>query len=110
MPNRGNRAPSGSSKSGSDRRGPGRNVFGASQSVREPGSLEEIKRLGIILDRIVASGDAIMVSSTSDGGAIVVTVLSGDSRQKAYAAGQRELVEVWEQLELAYSPDSQPPD
>jgi len=85
--------------------GAGRVHFGPSEGKRDPGQLEEIERLGVILDNVIAAGDAIMVSTTSDGGAIVITVLSGDSREKAYASGQMELAGVFEQIEEAYKPD-----
>ena len=46
-----------------------------------------------------------MVSTTADGGAVVLTVLSGDSREKAYASGQMELNGVFEEVETAYKAD-----
>jgi len=82
----------------------GRVSFSGSKTSRDPGSFEEVKRLGIIFDYVVSAGDAIMVSSTSDGGAMVVTVLAGDSREKAYAAGQMELNGIFEAIEDAYKP------
>jgi len=39
---------------------------------------------------VVAAGDAIMFGRTQDGGAVVVTVLSGTERIKEYATGVEE--------------------
>ena len=90
-------------------RGGRRMLFGSSEARRNPGQLEEVSRLGVILDMVIAAGDAVMVSTTSDGGAVVLTVLSGDSREKAYASGQMELNGVFDQIERAYSPDQAEP-
>lgn len=90
---------------GSSNRAGGRVHFGASQGNRSAGELAEVPRFAVVADFVIAAGDALMVSHTSDGGAVVVTILSGDSREKAYAAGQMELNDVFDQVEKAYTPN-----
>lgn len=78
--------------------------FGASNGNHHIAELGKVSRAAEIMDFVIQAGDAIVVSTTSDGGAVVVTVLAGDSREKAYAAGQLELDGVFDQIEAAYSP------
>lgn len=78
--------------------------FGGSGGAHTTPQLAEVDRAAQIMDFVIAAGDAILVSTTSDGGAVVVTVLAGDSREKAYASGQVELAGIFEQLEEGYTP------
>jgi hypothetical protein len=78
--------------------------FGASNGARQTPELGKVGRAAEIMDFVIKAGDAIVVSTTSDGGAVVVTVLAGDSREKAYASGQMELDGIFDQIEEAYSP------
>lgn len=43
---------------------------------------------------VVNLGDAIMFSRTRDGGAVVLTLLSGDDRDRAYASSEEEIAEA----------------
>lgn len=43
------------------------------------------------IQEVTAQGDAIMFGLTRDGGAVVLTVLSGDERVKQYATGEEEI-------------------
>lgn len=43
------------------------------------------------IDQVIDDGDAIILSRTSDGGAIAVTILTGNERVKEYASSQVEL-------------------
>lgn len=43
------------------------------------------------IDAVIDEGDAIIISRTSDGGAIAVTILTGQDRVKEYAGDQLEL-------------------
>jgi len=78
--------------------------FGASGGAHRTPEIGKVERAAEIMDFVIAAGDAIVVSTTSDGGAVVVTVLAGDAREKAYAAGQMELNGIFDQIEEAYSP------
>lgn len=46
------------------------------------------------IDMVIDQGDAIILSRTSDGGAVAVTIIAGDERSKEYAASQAELDEI----------------
>lgn len=54
-------------------------------------SFRECDKLGRVLDSITAAGDALIVARTSDGGAVVLTLLTDNGRDKAYAGTQAEL-------------------
>lgn len=56
--------------------------------------------------QVTNSGDAIMFSRTRDGGAVVLTVLSGDDRQKAYATGEEEVASLLADVRAACEADS----
>lgn len=43
------------------------------------------------IQEVTSQGDAIMFGLTRDGGAVVLTVLSGDERVKQYATGEEEI-------------------
>lgn len=43
---------------------------------------------------VTAAGDALTLSITRDGGAVVLTVLSGDERVRQYAHGAEEIAEL----------------
>lgn len=90
MPNA-RRRPSKGTRDASKPNGVAHFSFGANKANRDTPSLAEVKSLGETLDLICQAGDAILLSSTSDGGAVVVTILSGDAREKTYAGGQAEL-------------------
>ncbi len=46
------------------------------------------------IDHVIDAGAGLILSRTSDGGAIAVTILMGTARVKAYAATQDELDEI----------------
>lgn len=50
------------------------------------------------------AGCAVMFGSTSDGGAVVVTVYDGGERKKLYAHSMEETEYVLEQIVAAYQP------
>jgi hypothetical protein len=91
MPQEPRRRPNKAARSAKPANGHASFSFGASKTNRDGAELAEIVNIGQVLDWICQAGDAILLSSTSDGGAIVVTILSGDSREKAYAGSQAEL-------------------
>jgi hypothetical protein len=55
-----------------------------------------------MLDRVTRSGDALVIGRTRDGGAISITVISGDDREKLYASTDDELAAVITELCEAY--------
>ena len=63
---------------------------------------DEIASIGRVLDAVIASGDAIILSRTSDGGAVVITLLSDSGREKAYASTEAELSRAFEDLRAKY--------
>lgn len=52
------------------------------------------------IDRILANGDAVMFSLTSDGGAVSLQLWSATGRRKLYCAQQAELDQTLTALEL----------
>jgi hypothetical protein len=66
------------------------------------GTLEDVPGILGTLEAATTNGRAIMLSHTSDGGAWCITVLDGGQRYKAYATGQSELDEVFDDLARAY--------
>lgn len=57
----------------------------------EDAEAEELWRL---ISEVTAHGDALMFGVTRDGGACVLTVMSGDDRYKVYATGADEVAEL----------------
>lgn len=55
------------------------------------------------IDAVVADGDGIMLSRTSDGGAVSISVYSGGRRATAYATSLDELHDTLVQLKQATS-------
>jgi len=56
--------------------------------------------------QVTNSGDALMFGLTRDGGAVVLTVLSGDDRTKAYATGEEEIANLLADVRAAVELDS----
>jgi hypothetical protein len=64
--------------------------------------LSDYPRLLGAISKVVDAGDAVIVGSTRDGGAVCITVLSGDDREKLYASSEEELGRICEALLDAY--------
>lgn len=47
-----------------------------------------------VIYRVTNAGDAVMFSKTRDGGACVITLMTGDDRVKQYATGPEELAKL----------------
>lgn len=82
---------------GSDKQSTGTGRYGRSTtdagSVRGAAALE-VSSAELLLETVCAlcrSGDALMISSTRDGGAVAFNVLSGDFRDTLYAATTDEI-------------------
>jgi hypothetical protein len=56
---------------------------------------------------IVDGGDAVMFGSTSDGGALVITVLSGTDRRKFYPDDATSIGHALKQIYEAYLPETE---
>lgn len=63
------------------------------------------KLLAAAISGIVAAGDAAVIGSTRDGGAVVITVLSGTDKHKFYAANQGELEDNLNLIRRGYGID-----
>lgn len=84
-------------------RGVWRVTSGADRRAGAGTNLADFKGLGAVLDRVTRAGDALIVSRTSDGGAIAFTLLSGAVREKSYAASDAELHDVLDALWARYA-------
>lgn len=56
---------------------------------------------------IIRDSDAIMFGSTTDGGALVITVFSGDERKKFYPDDDISARAAFEQIAEAYATDAE---
>jgi hypothetical protein len=70
------------------------NPFGNGKSIGVAPKLNGSASIGIVLDEVLASGCAIMLGHTRDGGALVCTVLDGEERHRSYASNIQELDEM----------------
>lgn len=79
---------------------------GASAPATEKASWEdaEADMLWKAITAVTDGGDAVMLSRTRDGGAVVLTLLAGDERMKHYATGAEAIARLLtETLEAARS-------
>ncbi len=80
-----------------------RNPFtGKGVSATKP-NLATVPNLGAVVDSVLLGGAAIMLGSTRDGGAVVITVFDGEQRHRTYCSNDRELENAVESLQAAYS-------
>lgn len=56
----------------------------------------------LAIDSVIETGDAIIIGRTRDGGAIAVTLISGDEREKLYASDDEELSDLIQTVLRAY--------
>lgn len=66
----------------------------------------EAETLWRTIQAVTDAGDAIMFGRTRDGGAVVLTLLSGDVREKAYATGPEEVASLLAEVLSAAEADS----
>lgn len=66
------------------------------------GRVESVLLLGTV-SSILDSGDALLIGLTRDGGTVVITVISGDERQKWYARSYSELNDHLTEIKAFYS-------
>jgi hypothetical protein len=79
---------------------PFRNVVRHSQTRPDLASASD---LGPVIDKIISAGCGVILASTRDGGAIVLTVLDGDTRHRTYCASDTELEEALDSLNDYYT-------
>jgi hypothetical protein len=65
--------------------------------------LASVVGLGLVLDKVLRGGNAVMLGHTRDGGALVITILDGDLRHKGYNASEEELEAAFQALEEMYA-------
>jgi len=65
-------------------------------------SLAECPRLGLAIDRILASGCALILGATRDGGAVCLTILDGEDRHRTYCSTELELDSAIASIEQLY--------
>ncbi len=81
--------------------GPG--IWGHHRALLESrGALRESPGVGAILDRVIEAGAALIVARTRDGGAIALTLLNDDGREKTYAVSQADLDDALSELANRY--------
>jgi hypothetical protein len=66
-------------------------------------SFTDISNIATVLDVTIASGCAIMLGRTRDGGALVLTILDGDDRYRTYCANNTELQNAIDAMLKMYS-------
>lgn len=80
------------------------NPFAATQKVGTAPSLGDIPSAGLAFDKVLATGCALMLGYTRDGGALVLTVLDGTERHRTYCSSDAELEEAIKALSFVYEP------
>jgi len=62
------------------------------------GRISRSKSASAAIDAALDLGLALIIGRTSDGGAVSLTLLSGEERHRTYCANQDELDEAWEAI------------
>jgi len=65
--------------------------------------LTDEPRVTKAIDAALAKGCAVMIGTTRDGGAIVITILDGDDRHRTYCANSDELTAAADAMIELYS-------
>lgn len=79
---------------------PFRNV--ASHAQTRP-DVANSDNFGHVVDKILGAGCGVIIASTRDGGALVLTVLDGDTRHRTYCSNDTELEEALDSLNDYYT-------
>lgn len=74
------------------------NPWGSTTARGDLPRFSDVPGLANAIDRVIASGDALVFGSTSDGGALSITLLCGNDRYKIYAANDDELIRAFQAL------------
>ena len=78
---------------------------GTDEAGHEPLRLGQYPRILLAIDSIIRTGDAVILGCTRDGGAICLTILSGEDREKLYASDEEELIALVDAISGAYELD-----
>lgn len=79
------------------------NPFGKLRVVGTAPSFTDVSDLATVLDAVCRSGCAVMLGHTRDGGALVFTVLDGDTRHRTYCSSDQELQDAVDALNAMYT-------
>jgi len=79
------------------------NPFGAKGISTARPNLADVPSVGAVIDSILLGGAAVMLGSTRDGGAVVITVFDGEQRHRTYCSNERELENAFASLQAAYT-------
>jgi len=71
-----------------------KNPFTQTATPRNRPSLADNSSIGLALDAVLGAECAIIIGSTRDGGALVLTILDGDERHRTYCSNEGELDEA----------------
>lgn len=71
---------------------------GPKATPRNVAHYTEVPSLGKALQVLIEAGCAIILGGTRDGGAMVVTVLDGETRHRTYCSTSEELVDAFDAI------------
>ena len=64
--------------------------------------LASVPSLGAVIDVVLSGGAAVMLGSTRDGGAVVITIFDGEQRHRTYCSSDHELENAFASIFAAY--------
>lgn len=82
-----------------------RNPFTERASVGTRPSFADDGSIGLALDAVLRSECAIIIGSTRDGGAVVLTILDGEERHRTYCSNEGELSAAIHMMLVLYNQD-----
>jgi len=82
-----------------------KNPFTARKGTTIRPRLDEITSLGTAIDAILDAECAVIIGSTRDGGALVLTILDNDERHRTYCSNPEELEEAITEVIMLYKPN-----
>jgi len=82
-----------------------KNPFTARKVAGSRPNLDEVSSLGTALDAILDAECAVIIGSTRDGGALVLTILDNDERHRTYCSNPEELEEAINEIIMLYKPN-----
>jgi len=79
-----------------------KNPFTARKSPGSRPNLDAHGDIGTALDAILNQGCAVIIGTTRDGGALVITILDNDDRHRTYCSNEDELEEAISEIIQLY--------
>jgi len=79
-----------------------KNPFTARKSAGVRPRLDEVSSVGTAIDAILDAECAVIIGSTRDGGALVITILDNDERHRTYCSNPEELEEAITEVIMLY--------